>query len=130
MAEVAPYGSWRSPISAERVTAASARLGEVAISDDAVWWSELRPHEAGRTQIVRRSPNGEVADVLPDGVSAVSMVHEYGGGAWWLAGETVFFVSKADQRIWRMDPGFDPVAITPVPLTPNGLRYADATMTP
>ena len=108
----------------------SSRLGEIVISDDAVWWSEGRPTEGGRTQIVRRSPNGEVADVLPDGASAHSAVHEYGGGAWWLAGETVFFVEQADQRIWRLDPGFDPVPLTPVPLTPRGLRYADATMTP
>lgn len=130
MTEVAPYGSWRSPISADRVTSASSRIGEVAVSDDAVWWSELRPADAGRTQIVRRSPNGEVADVLPTGVSVQSRVHEYGGGGWWLAGETVFFVRADDQRIWRLDPGFDPVPITPVPLHPKGLRYADATMTP
>ncbi|HQF95545.1 MAG TPA: hypothetical protein PLS46_15360, partial [Microthrixaceae bacterium] len=84
MTEVAPYGSWRSPISAERVMGSSSRLGEVAISDDAIWWSEGRPSEAGRTQIVRRSPNGELAEVLPTGTSAQSKVHEYGGGAWWL----------------------------------------------
>ena len=130
MTEVAPYGSWRSPISAERVMGSSSRLGEVAISDDAIWWSEGRPSEAGRTQIVRRSPNGELAEVLPTGTSAQSKVHEYGGGAWWLAGETVFFVSGADQRIWRLDPGFDPIPVTPVPLNPGGLRYADASMTP
>jgi len=130
MTEVAPYGSWRSPISAERVMGGSSRLGEIAISDDAVWWSEGRPTEGGRNQIVRRSPNGEVADVLPRGESARSTVHEYGGGAWWLAGETVFYVSGTDQRIWRLDPGFDPIPVTPVPLTPAGLRYADAVMTP
>ncbi|MFN8053167.1 MAG: prolyl oligopeptidase family serine peptidase [Acidimicrobiales bacterium] len=130
MAQVAPYGAWTSPIGAERVMGGSSRLGEVAVTDDAVWWSELRPTEGGRTQIVRRSPNGELADVLPAGVSAQSSVHEYGGGAWWLAGETVFFVRRDDQRIWRLDPGFDPTPVTPVPLTPRGLRYADAQMTP
>ena len=51
----------------------SSRLGEVAISDDAIWWSEGRPSEAGRTQIVRRSPNGELAEVLPTGTSALTM---------------------------------------------------------
>lgn len=130
MSDVAPYGSWTSPISAERVMSATARLGEVAITDDAVWWSEGRPAEGGRTQIVRRSPDGALADVLPEGMSASSSVHEYGGGAWWLAGETLFFVNGPDQRIWRMDPGFDPTPITPEPRTRNGLRYADATMTP
>jgi dipeptidyl aminopeptidase/acylaminoacyl peptidase len=47
-----------------------------------------------------------------------------------LSGETVFFVESEDQRIWRLDPGFDPVALTPEPRTPGGRRYADGVVTP
>lgn len=130
MSEVAPYGSWQSPISADRVMMASTRLGEVAITDEAVWWSEGRPAEGGRNQIVRRDPDGTLTDVLPEGIGTGSAVHEYGGASWWVDAETVFFVNAADQRIYRMDPGFDPVAVTPEPAQPRGLRYADATMSP
>ena len=37
------------------------------------------------------------------------------------AAETLFFVNDDDQRIWRLDPGFDPVPITPEPLSARGL---------
>ena len=130
MAETAPYGSWRSPISAERVMSAASRVEEVRVTELAVWWSESRPLEGGRSQIVRRSPNGEIADVLPGEFSARSRVHAYGGGAWWLADETVFFVNGADQRIWRLDPGFDPAPLTPEPISPGGLRYSDGVLSP
>lgn len=135
MAEDVPYGAWPSPITPEVVVAASVRFGEIAVSgsgegDPAIWWSEGRPAEGGRTQVVRRSPDGAVADVLPDGFSTRSKVHEYGGGSWWLSGETLFFVGEADQRIWRLDPGFDPLAITPAP--PAGVlrRFADGVVSP
>lgn len=139
MTETAPYGSWTSPVSAERVMASSARIGQVAVaapgvadgeSLGAIWWSEMRPSEGGRNQLVRRDPDRDPVDVLGDGFSARSMVHEYGGGSWWLAGEALFFVNGADQRIWRIDPGFEPVAITPAPQQSCGLRYADGVVTP
>jgi dipeptidyl aminopeptidase/acylaminoacyl peptidase len=135
MPETAPHGTWRSPITVESVISAAVRLGDLHVSavadePEALWWDERRPSEGGRTQIVRRSPDGAVADVLPEGFSASSRVHEYGGGAWWLAGETVFFVNDDDQRIWRVDPGFDPAPVTPEPDLPRGLRYADGVLTP
>lgn len=130
MSPAAPFGSWPSPVTAERVVAAAVRLGEVRVGESeagtaAVFWSEGRPWEGGRTQLVRRDPDGSLTEVLPEGWSTRTTVHEYGGGAWWLAGPTVFFVREEDQRLYRLDPGFDPVALTPPPLTPGGLRYAD-----
>lgn len=130
MARFAPYGAWTSPITAARVAAASSRIEQVALSDDAVWWSEVRPGEGGRSQVVRLGADGGPNDVLAEGFSARSRVHEYGGGAWWLAGETLCFVNGADQRIWRLDPGFDPVPLTPEPRRPAGVRYADGLLTP
>ncbi len=134
MSEPQPYGTWRSPITPDQVVAASVRLGDVRVSGvgieaAAVWWDERRPDEGGRSQVVRRSPDGAVADILPEGFSASSRVHEYGGAAWWLAGETVVFVNDQDQRLWRVDPGFPPTPISPEPVNPRGLRYADGVMT-
>ena len=42
---------------------AAARLGEVAVDGDDVWWSESRPAEGGRSVIVRRAADGTVSDV-------------------------------------------------------------------
>jgi len=126
-------GTWPSPISVELVTASVVRIGSLQVSKgldgrEVIWWDEQRPEEAGRTQIVRRSADGRVTDVLPDGWSARSRVNEYGGGAWWVDAETVFFVSDADQRLWRLDPGFEPVALTPEPNLLRGVRFADGIM--
>ncbi len=58
-------------------------------------------------------------------------VHEYGGGAWSLAGpDLVLFANFADQRLYRQRLGEAPVAITPEPETGAGLRYADFRLTP
>lgn len=129
MPQVASFGSWSSPISAARVAGAAVRLERVQTTESAVWWSESRPDEGGRSQILRRSASGEVAELLPEGFSARSAVHEYGGAGWWLAGETVFFVNATDQRIWRLDPGFPPAPVTPEPVTRRGRRFADGVLT-
>jgi dipeptidyl aminopeptidase/acylaminoacyl peptidase len=57
-------------------------------------------------------------------------VHEYGGGAYFIHGATIFFSNFKDQRLYRQDPGGRPRAITPEPLPAGGLRYADGRVTP
>lgn len=98
------HGSWPSPLSAQAVVAAGVGLGGPLVAEDgSVWWSEARPQEGGRIQLVRRTPGGAVEEVLPEGWSARTRVHEYGGGAWWLHGTSVFFSSWADHRLHRLD---------------------------
>jgi dipeptidyl aminopeptidase/acylaminoacyl peptidase len=126
----APYGSWASPITAGLVASGGVRLGQVAWSGDDLYWLEGRPDEGGRSVVVRRSANGDVADVIPEGFNARTMVHEYGGGSYWVSGPTVFFTNFEDQRLYRVDPGEAPRAITPEPLVPRGDRYADGVVTP
>lgn len=127
--QTAPYGSWKSPISSKLITASSIRLGQTEVSGDTVFWTESRPMEAGRSVIVRRSPDGTISDVTPEGYNVRTLVHEYGGGSYWVHGETVFFANFADQRLYRQDPDQAPRAITPEPDQPLGLRYADGTLT-
>jgi dipeptidyl aminopeptidase/acylaminoacyl peptidase len=129
---VAPYGSWRSPIDAAVVARGGRRLAAPAIADDdAVWWAEGRPSEGGRVILMRRPVGGEPEEVTPEGINVRTRVHEYGGGAWTLAGpDLVLFVNFADQRLYRQRPGEEPVAITPEPDTDAGLRYADFRLAP
>ena len=126
----APFGSWRSPITADLVVARSVSIGEVAVGVDDVWWSESRPEEGGRVQLVRHRPGGAGIDVLPEGFSARTRVHEYGGGAWWLHGDDVVFANAADQRLYRLAAGTDhPQPLTPVPDAHHADRYADGRFT-
>src|SRR5882757_1148024 len=92
----APFGFWRSPITSDLIVAQSIGLSEVRLDrdangGDAVWWLESRPQEGGRSVLVRRDPDGTVAEISPAGVNVRTRVHEYGGGAWTVADGTVFF---------------------------------------
>ncbi len=132
MPEIAPYGSWRSPLDAASVARAGRRLATPALAGDgAVWWAEGRPDEGGRVVLMRRPPGGAPEDVTPEGMNARTRVHEYGGGAWTLAADDlVVFANFADQRLYRQRLGEQPVSITPEPEAPAGLRYADLRLTP
>ena len=120
----APYGSWRSPITADAIVAESVGLGQVAIDGDTVLWTESRPSEGGRYVVVRMTPDGHVTEVNPPPFNVRTRVHEYGGGAWCSRGGTLWFSNFDDQRIYRAQPGG-----APEPITPDApLRYADAAL--
>jgi dienelactone hydrolase len=126
MPETAPYGSWKSPITADLVAAGSVSLSQIALDGDDVYWVEGRSAEAGRNVIVRRTPDGRTEDVNPAPFNARSRVHEYGGGAYAVDGGAVYFTNFADQRIYRARPGEEPE-----PITPEGpWRYADLVIDP
>lgn len=127
---VAPYGSWPSPVSAATLTRSAAGLGGPVLDAGDVWWSELRPGEGGRVQLVRKQRNGPPTDVLPEGFSARTRVHEYGGGAWVVNDRVAFFANWDDQRLYSVEPGTAPVALTPATPTPGAHRYADIRLRP
>src|SRR6476661_2659352 len=102
---VAPYGSWRSPISAKMLVQGAVRFGDVATDGETLYWVEGRPEEQGRYAIVRRTPDGTVDDILPAPFSARTTVHEYGGGALTAASGIVYFTNYADQRLWQIKQG-------------------------
>jgi dipeptidyl aminopeptidase/acylaminoacyl peptidase len=117
----APYGSWRSPITSDLIVAESFSLLDVLLDGDDVYWLEGRPREAGRYVLVRRGGDGRTEDVNPAPFNARTRVHEYGGGAAAGAGGVVYSSNFADQRLYRLARGAEPV-----PLTPAGAwRYAD-----
>src|SRR3954468_7469831 len=112
MPTLAPYGSWSSPIDAASVASSGRRLGAPVIAaDGAVWWAEGRPEEGGRVVLMRRRRGGEPETVTPEGMYVRTRVHEYGGGAWYLAApDLVLFVDFSDQRLFRQQPGPAPAA--------------------
>jgi len=119
------YGSWPTPITSELVVRAAAGLGAVSVNGDVVTWSEQRPEEGGRTQLVRKVGDGPAVDLLPAGFNARTAAHEYGGGAWWTDGSSVWFANWDDQRLYRLSGRAAPVPVTPEPLSPRGDRWAD-----
>ena len=51
--QLAPYGSWKSPIISDLIAAATIRFGGIRLDGDDVYWRELRPAEQGRSVVVR-----------------------------------------------------------------------------
>ncbi|HVS85019.1 MAG TPA: prolyl oligopeptidase family serine peptidase [Gaiellaceae bacterium] len=127
---VRPYGTWPSEITFETISRVQAgRFSALDVRGDRVRWSESRASEGGRTVIVEWR-DGELRDLLPEGFNARTRVHEYGGGAVWHHGDTVFFSEFSTSVLHRLDPGAEPVAIVPDPPAPNSLRYADGCVSP
>lgn len=128
---VQAYGTWKSSIDAGTVARApSPRFGALDVRKGVVRFTESRASEGGRTAIVEWRA-GTLEDLVPPGANARTRVHEYGGGAVFYHGDTVFFSEFAGGRLYRSERrGDHPVAITPEPPTPNALRYADGTVSP
>eukprot|EP01051_Picozoa_sp_SAG22_P024631 SAG22_NODE_6916_length_795_cov_1.109195_1_plen_220_part_01 len=123
----AAFGSWKTPITSELITAGSLRLGSPVVVNGTVWWAEGRPQEGGRQVLVRADlrESGEAVDVTPPGFNVRTRVHEYGGGAFLVApsGDAVFFSNFADQRLYQQAVGGAPTPLTPESGT--DLRFAD-----
>ena len=117
----APYGSWKSPITSDLIVSESIGLGQIVVDGADVYWIEMRPGEAGRNVIVRRTPDGKTNDVNPRPFNARTRVHEYGGGDFTVMDGTVYFSNFDDQRLYRQALGEQPRPLTP----PVAMRYAD-----
>jgi dipeptidyl aminopeptidase/acylaminoacyl peptidase len=135
MTELAPYGSWKSPISAADVARGAVAVAFTATAGDEVWWQESRPAEGGRVTIMAAGA-GDAAprELLPAPWYARNRVHEYGGRSFLpvpAGAGTAFdlvFANFADQRLYRAGAaGGDPA-----PLTPDGagFRFGDPALSP
>ncbi|MGB0459218.1 MAG: S9 family peptidase [Porticoccaceae bacterium] len=118
---VLPFGTWPSSLSAEKVASAAPKINHIQSCNDLVTWVESRPNEGGRNVIIGRSKNGLIKDLIPAPYSHYSRVHEYGGMAYALSENSIYFVNASDQRIYQQPFG----TTTPVAITESGLRFAD-----
>ncbi|KAF8521419.1 alpha/beta-hydrolase [Hysterangium stoloniferum] len=119
----APYGTWKSPITAELLSDAAVRLSAVIVDDltGEVYYLEARPSEGGRNVLVRAHDN---KDVIDSSWNMRTRVHEYGGVPATVHGGVIYFSSIKDGRIYRMVENSPPCAVTP---DNKNLRYADIT---
>ena len=132
MASTAPYGSWKSPISAALLVQEAVGLSQVLTEGDWAYWNELRPAESGRNVVVRRrvDASGPPEELLGPEFSARTLVHEYGGLCYAVRGEHLYFSNYADQRLYHRRPDGETSPITDEPLLARSTRYADPVLTP
>ncbi len=131
-----PFGTWPSPITPEAIVADTIRLSSVSLDAGRIAWLEGRPGEGGRNVLVRTAIRadaagraggaGRPADVTPAPFNVRSRVHEYGGGAYTVSEDRVWFSDDADGRIYAQA-----ADAAPVPLTAERpARFADLTFDP
>ncbi len=110
--QIAPFGSWKSPITSELIVSQNIGLGGVATDGDDIYWLEIRPTEKGRNVLVKYNPDGGAIDLTPPSYNVRSRVHEYGGGAFLISGGTIYFSNFTDGRIYQQTAGKEPQPIT------------------
>ena len=99
--KIAPFGSWKSPITSDLIVEGSVGLSQPLFEGEDIYWLEMRPKEAGRNVIVRHSADGICTDVNPPPFNARTRVHEYGGGDYVISHGTAYFSNFSDQRVYR-----------------------------
>lgn len=99
----APCGTWRSPVTASLAAGKTVTLSGVAVSGGNVLWLERRPAEKGRTALVVWQEGSQPHDVTPSDVDVATSVHEYGGGAFAVAGRAIVFSNRRDGGVYALD---------------------------
>ena len=116
----APFGTWTSTITAARVAAGVRPVGSPRIVGDRVLWLQSLPEDNGRTAVATQG-GGAPRIVTPAPFNVRTRVHEYGGGAYTAAGDTIWFSNFADNLVYVQVGDAAPVAIT----ADGAQRHAD-----
>ena len=143
--QVAPYGHWTSPLTAERLAKNSITLHELAVDvrnptsdrtsralestnasqepSGKIYSIECHPTENGRYAIVQHQ-NGVSKDILPKNLSAHGTVQELGGGSIDMRHDgQVLFVDEESCSIYLLNPATSEAKL--VHAAAEGIRYAD-----
>lgn len=141
--QTAPYGQWKSPLTAERLATCSISLHEVAVNvrnsnlrtpslamtntsqekTGAVYSVESHPTEDGRFAIVEHV-DGHSKDVLPKEFSAHATVQEIGGGSISMRPDgQILFADEKSCSIYLLDPATSQAKL--IHTAVEGIRYAE-----
>jgi len=124
--KIAPYGSWKSPITSDLIVKEAIGLSQPRLSDGNIYWMEMRPSESGRQVIVRQTPEGQRTDLTPAGFNARTRVHEYGGGDYAVHEGAVYFSNFTDQQLYKVTSNSTPPELVSKDCDDARVRYADA----
>ncbi|KAJ2723140.1 Esterase lipase thioesterase active site [Coemansia sp. Benny D115] len=108
---IAPYGSWKSPLSAESVASASSSVSFAMVdraNPSRVFWLESRPSEGGRYTLLSKLVDDYADETLVEHLrdkqwNVRTAVHEYGGGAYTVLDSLVVFANWKDQGVYVFD---------------------------
>jgi len=127
-----PFIKWKPAILPEEVFSDVVGLSEILLDGKNVYWLEARPYEKGRYVIVRKDNKGKIKDITPPGYNVRTRVHEYGGGAYTVFENSIYFVDFKDQRIYcQLKDSYEVYPITSLKNKDGSLgKYACLTVSP
>lgn len=117
---IAPYGSWKSPVTSEHLAGSSIGMDQVRVEGDTVYWLESRPAEKGRLALMELR-HGKITELTAAPYSVRSRVHEYGGGAYTTHGNFLIFSHFGDHGVYLQEKGGTARLLTKAEKT----RFAD-----
>ncbi|KAJ1679120.1 Esterase lipase thioesterase active site [Spiromyces aspiralis] len=134
---IAPYGSWKSPLRAADVAIASTSIVDPFIDPARpcyLYWVEGRPNEGGRKTILGKrisasgdtDSNNAVVEYTPAPWNVRTRVHEYGGAAYAVYDGLLVFSNWDDCGLYLLDTCASEKPVVPVRLGHgnNHYRYA------
>ena len=127
-----PFVDWEPAITPEDVFSDVIGLNEIQVVGKRTYWLEMRPFEKGRCVVVQRDYDGKVTDITPAGFNVRTRVHEYGGGAYTVFKNVIYFVNFDDQRIYyQSKKSSEALPLTPLTNEDGSLgKYAALTVSP
>ncbi|KAJ3842541.1 Alpha/Beta hydrolase protein [Lentinula raphanica] len=119
MSERAPYGTWKSPITAERITGGSTSTDDVIIdaATTKIYHLEGRPSEKGRCVLVESETGREI---VGKDVNVRTGVHEYGSGSAIVHDGIAYYSNISDNRVHKVSVKEGSQA---EPITPENKAY-------
>ena len=122
--DVAPYGTWESPVAARLIAAGSKRVAGLVVDAGTAYWYETLPAEGGRGTVMRWMPEGGVSEATPASANVGTRVHEMGGPGFSVRDGRLVYSERSDNSVWLIEDG-EPRCI----VRADGCRYADFNFT-
>jgi len=116
--EILPFLQWQARLTPRQLYSQASPPQYPAFYKEQFYYLEQLAAEGGRCVLVRQQPDGTKETLTTDGFNIRSRVHEYGGKAYLLADEHVWFSNDTDRRIYKQE--LSPVA------SPEALTAADS----
>ena len=112
--ETISYLQWQPTLSPQQIYSQRPEPQYPTLYDGQLYFLQQRAAEGGRCVLLRLQADGSTETLTPDGFNLRSRVHEYGGKAFLLADNHVWFSNDADRRVYRqrLNPRSMPEAIS------------------
>lgn len=122
-------GFWDTPFGSAEAVAAAREFSELQSGPAGLFWLEYDPATAAQClcHYVPDRGEGSLGSLTGPGTSVRSRVNEYGGGAFCVSSEAVFFVDERSQQVYRQTLGDSVVTpLTDEPASRFGDLFYDA----